>query len=244
MFSANCYVRDQVRRYVYHDVVRLGDLEKLIDCSCVQVIPYLSSYLSCISASNFDGDADDEYVNYIVVKLPSLFVCVMCDRADLHNQQCQGDLPEAEAAVQAFQGLRQHLPHVRQDPPGALPLLLPLMQGCIGQLASIIAYAMHMHRRIRIISFSAYVDHVICYYAGGPRDDAGRGPVQHPAALRRRRWRWRWHGGPGPPRVPEVREPPRRRRLGPRRRRPGRHPRLHPRGPDQQRGRRVQRQRY
>ncbi|EES04603.1 uncharacterized protein LOC8077185 [Sorghum bicolor] len=26
----------QVRRYVYHDVVRLGDLEKLIDCSCVQ----------------------------------------------------------------------------------------------------------------------------------------------------------------------------------------------------------------
>ncbi|CAD6247922.1 unnamed protein product [Miscanthus lutarioriparius] len=26
----------QVRRYVYHDVVRLDDLEKLIDCSCVQ----------------------------------------------------------------------------------------------------------------------------------------------------------------------------------------------------------------
>ncbi|XP_062218314.1 protein RGF1 INDUCIBLE TRANSCRIPTION FACTOR 1-like [Phragmites australis] len=26
----------QVRRYVYHDVVRLGDLEKLIDCSYVQ----------------------------------------------------------------------------------------------------------------------------------------------------------------------------------------------------------------
>ncbi|RDX95021.1 hypothetical protein CR513_22505, partial [Mucuna pruriens] len=28
----------QVRRYVYHDVVRLGDLEKLIDCSNIQ--PY------------------------------------------------------------------------------------------------------------------------------------------------------------------------------------------------------------
>jgi hypothetical protein len=27
----------QVRRYVYHDVVRLEDLEKLIDCSNVQV---------------------------------------------------------------------------------------------------------------------------------------------------------------------------------------------------------------
>ena len=27
----------QVRRYVYHDVVRLGDLEKLVDCSNIQV---------------------------------------------------------------------------------------------------------------------------------------------------------------------------------------------------------------
>lgn len=29
----------QVRRYVYHDVVRLEDIERLIDCSNVQVIP-------------------------------------------------------------------------------------------------------------------------------------------------------------------------------------------------------------
>lgn len=28
----------QVRRYVYHDVIRLGDLEKLIDCSYIQVL--------------------------------------------------------------------------------------------------------------------------------------------------------------------------------------------------------------
>lgn len=27
----------QVRRYVYHDVIRLDDLEKLIDCSNIQV---------------------------------------------------------------------------------------------------------------------------------------------------------------------------------------------------------------
>ncbi|KAF3487022.1 hypothetical protein F2Q69_00053736 [Brassica cretica] len=32
----------QVRRYVYHDVVRLSDLEKLIDCSYVQVITSLT----------------------------------------------------------------------------------------------------------------------------------------------------------------------------------------------------------
>jgi hypothetical protein len=37
----------QVRRYVYHDVVRLEDLEKLIDCSGVQVI--------CINYEVIDG---------------------------------------------------------------------------------------------------------------------------------------------------------------------------------------------
>ncbi|RWW34455.1 hypothetical protein GW17_00000770 [Ensete ventricosum] len=37
----------QVRRYVYHDVVRLEDLEKLIDCSSVQVgVPPLHSFSS------------------------------------------------------------------------------------------------------------------------------------------------------------------------------------------------------
>ena len=40
---------NQVRRYVYNDVVRLGDLEKLIDCSYVQVIR-LITYYQC---SNF-----------------------------------------------------------------------------------------------------------------------------------------------------------------------------------------------
>ncbi|XP_044496058.1 protein RGF1 INDUCIBLE TRANSCRIPTION FACTOR 1-like isoform X2 [Mangifera indica] len=49
----------QVRRYVYHDVVRLGDLEKLIDCSFIQVdyMVYrgqdLSSILFRIHESDF-----------------------------------------------------------------------------------------------------------------------------------------------------------------------------------------------
>jgi hypothetical protein len=34
----------QVRRYVYNDVVRLDDLERLIDCSFVQVI-YLEYHI-------------------------------------------------------------------------------------------------------------------------------------------------------------------------------------------------------
>jgi len=34
----------QVRRYVYHDVVRLEDLQKLIDCSNVQVYLWLTHW--------------------------------------------------------------------------------------------------------------------------------------------------------------------------------------------------------
>jgi hypothetical protein len=39
----------QVRRYVYNDVVRLDDLERLIDCSFVQVMrgPSRTSYCFC-----------------------------------------------------------------------------------------------------------------------------------------------------------------------------------------------------
>ncbi|KAH9615852.1 hypothetical protein KSS87_021619 [Heliosperma pusillum] len=40
----------QVRRYVYHDVIRLDDLQKLIDCSYIQVnhMVYHGEDLSCI----------------------------------------------------------------------------------------------------------------------------------------------------------------------------------------------------
>uniref|UniRef100_A0A453NJZ9 B box-type domain-containing protein n=1 Tax=Aegilops tauschii subsp. strangulata TaxID=200361 RepID=A0A453NJZ9_AEGTS len=38
----------QVRRYVYNDVVRLGDLEKLIDCSYVQVINLITRYICVV----------------------------------------------------------------------------------------------------------------------------------------------------------------------------------------------------
>ena len=42
----------------------------------------------------------------------------MCDLA-LHNQQCQGDLAEAEASVEAIQGLRQRLLYMWDVPPGS-----------------------------------------------------------------------------------------------------------------------------
>ncbi|KAJ6747384.1 PLATZ TRANSCRIPTION FACTOR FAMILY PROTEIN [Salix koriyanagi] len=66
----------QVRRYVYHDVVRLEDLEKLIDCSNVQVdyvlkhYRDLSPYLRRCNALTLGPDffipqdlADDEMTN-------------------------------------------------------------------------------------------------------------------------------------------------------------------------------------
>ena len=35
------------------------------------------------------------------------------------NKQCQGDIAEAEALVEAIQGLRQRLPYMWDDPPGS-----------------------------------------------------------------------------------------------------------------------------
>lgn len=35
------------------------------------------------------------------------------------NKQCQGDIAEAEASVEAIQGLRQRLPYMWDDPPGS-----------------------------------------------------------------------------------------------------------------------------
>ena len=35
------------------------------------------------------------------------------------NKQCQGDITEAEASVEAIQGLWQRLPYMWDDPPGS-----------------------------------------------------------------------------------------------------------------------------
>ncbi|XP_023001010.1 uncharacterized protein LOC111495276 [Cucurbita maxima] len=61
----------QVRRYVYHDVIRLGDLEKLIDCSHIQ--PYTINGAKVI------------FLNYRPQSRPckqgaSTNVCFTCDR--------------------------------------------------------------------------------------------------------------------------------------------------------------------
>ncbi|CAK9321309.1 unnamed protein product [Citrullus colocynthis] len=59
----------QIRRYVYHDVVRLGDLEKLIDCSYIQ--PYTINGAKVIFLNHRPQSRP--------CKAPSN-VCLTCDR--------------------------------------------------------------------------------------------------------------------------------------------------------------------
>lgn len=50
--SHRCHRLLQIRRYVYHDVVRLEDLQKLVDCNNVQV-----RYMTCYTNSNSDSNS-------------------------------------------------------------------------------------------------------------------------------------------------------------------------------------------
>ncbi|KAK4765181.1 hypothetical protein SAY86_026271 [Trapa natans] len=106
----------QVRRYVYHDVIRLGDLEKLIDCSYIQ--PYTINGAKVIflnerpqTSRSFKGSAN---------------ICLNCDRIlqePFHfcSLQCkvdhlvyQGDdlsdvlrmFDESDFSISQFEGLR------------------------------------------------------------------------------------------------------------------------------------------
>ncbi|KAM0933882.1 putative transcription repressor PLATZ family [Dioscorea sansibarensis] len=68
--SHRCHRLVQVRRYVYHDVVRLEDLEKLIDCSNVQSYTINSSKVIFIKkrpqSRQFKGSGN---------------ICTSCDRS-------------------------------------------------------------------------------------------------------------------------------------------------------------------
>jgi len=84
---------------VYNDVVRLDDLERLIDCSFVQVMHGHVPVLLLLRACSVR----------IVESVLTADGVLSCMHAALHDQQCQGDLPQAAAAVQALQGLWQRL---------------------------------------------------------------------------------------------------------------------------------------
>lgn len=89
----------QVRRYVYHDVVRLDDLEKLIDCSYIQV---------CITSSNLNFNLTSEQKRFtIMILLEKLmfFISSIIEKAlfltwaALYYKQCKGNILESEGTV-------------------------------------------------------------------------------------------------------------------------------------------------
>ncbi|KAI4332051.1 hypothetical protein L6164_016991 [Bauhinia variegata] len=114
----------QVRRYVYHDVVRLDDLEKLIDCSSIQ--PYTINgakviFLnqrpqtrSCKGSANFCCTCDR------ILQEPFHFCSLSCkvDHMVYEGENLSGILhrfDESDFAFSQFEGLRVDTSEVTDD---------------------------------------------------------------------------------------------------------------------------------
>ncbi|XP_050234104.1 protein RGF1 INDUCIBLE TRANSCRIPTION FACTOR 1 [Mercurialis annua] len=105
----------QVRRYVYHDVVRLEDLEKLIDCSYIQ--PYTINSAKVIflnqrpQSRSFKGSANVCFTCDRILQEPFHFCSLSCKVDHLVDQE--EDLSaiiyrinESDFAFSQFEGLR------------------------------------------------------------------------------------------------------------------------------------------
>ncbi|XP_002533942.2 protein RGF1 INDUCIBLE TRANSCRIPTION FACTOR 1 isoform X1 [Ricinus communis] len=105
----------QVRRYVYHDVVRLGDLEKLIDCSYIQ--PYTINSAKVIflnqrpQSRSCKGSANVCFTCDRILQEPFHFCSLSCKVDHLVDQG--EDLSavlyrfdESDFAFSQFEGLR------------------------------------------------------------------------------------------------------------------------------------------
>ncbi|XP_028243247.1 uncharacterized protein LOC114421497 isoform X2 [Glycine soja] len=81
----------QVRRYVYHDVVRLGDLEKLVDCSNIQ--PYTINGAKVIflnqrpQSRSCKGTANACCTCDRILQEPFHFCCLSCK---VDHMVCEG----------------------------------------------------------------------------------------------------------------------------------------------------------
>lgn len=105
----------QVRRYVYHDVVRLGDLEKLIDCSYIQ--PYTINSAKVIflnqrpQSRSCKGSSNNCFTCDRILQDPFHFCSLSCKVNHLVDQ---GDdlsailyrIDESDFAFSQFEGLR------------------------------------------------------------------------------------------------------------------------------------------
>ncbi|KAG2684070.1 hypothetical protein I3843_10G060700 [Carya illinoinensis] len=105
----------QVRRYVYHDVVRLGDLEKLIDCSYIQ--PYTINSAKVIflnqrpQSRSFKGSANICWTCDRILQEPFHFCSLSCK---VDNMVYRGEdlssilyrFDESDFAISQFEGLQ------------------------------------------------------------------------------------------------------------------------------------------
>lgn len=113
----------QVRRYVYHDVIRLGDLEKLIDCSYIQ--PYTINGAKVIFVnqrpqSRSKGSSNICFTCDRILQEPYHFCSLSCKVDHLVDQ---GEdlsailyrIDESDFAFSQFEGLRVDVPDMMED---------------------------------------------------------------------------------------------------------------------------------
>ncbi|OMO92379.1 hypothetical protein COLO4_17633 [Corchorus olitorius] len=114
----------QVRRYVYHDVVRLGDLEKLIECSYIQ--PYTINGAKVIflnqrpQSRSCKGSANICFTCDRILQEPFHFCSLSCK---VDHMVDQGEdlstilhrIDESDFAFSQFEGLRVDGPESIED---------------------------------------------------------------------------------------------------------------------------------
>ncbi|GAV81095.1 PLATZ domain-containing protein [Cephalotus follicularis] len=114
----------QVRRYVYHDVIRLGDLEKLIDCSYIQ--PYTINSAKVIflnqrpQSRSCKGSANNCFTCDRILQEPFTFCSLSCK---VDHMVYQGEdlssilfrIDESDFAFSEFEGLRMDSSEIIDD---------------------------------------------------------------------------------------------------------------------------------
>ncbi|KAF2282232.1 hypothetical protein GH714_005434 [Hevea brasiliensis] len=114
----------QVRRYVYHDVVRLGDLEKLVDCSYIQ--PYTINSAKVIFLNQrpqsrpCKGSANVCFTCDRILQEPFHFCSLSCKVDHLVAQEedlyaILYRIDESEFAFSQLEGLRMDSSEINDD---------------------------------------------------------------------------------------------------------------------------------
>ncbi|XP_065853882.1 protein RGF1 INDUCIBLE TRANSCRIPTION FACTOR 1 [Euphorbia lathyris] len=127
----------QVRRYVYHDVIRLGDLEKLIDCCYIQ--PYTINSAKVIflnqrpQSRSCKGSSNACFTCDRILQEPFHFCSLSCkvDHMVEQEEDLSGILyriDESEFAFSQFEGLRMDGSEVIDDDTPSSSMLEDQMQ--------------------------------------------------------------------------------------------------------------------